>query len=90
MMRAVRVVDEVRGDPEEIVPSVGFALVNSADAEEAIVGFLEQILGELLVSRPTPQIDPERSGRSLVEGMEGLLVHLKCVVEDLGLEPIEF
>lgn len=85
MMVPMRIVDEVRSDSEQIISSMSFAFMRHAGTKETIVGFLQQVFGQLRVSRSAPQIDPDRSGGPLIESLESLLVHLKPVVEGLRL-----
>jgi hypothetical protein len=69
------VVDEVRGDAEQVVAPVLVVLERGAGAEEAIVGFLQQIVRQPAVAGHAREVEPDLPRRLVVEGAERLLVH---------------
>ncbi len=84
----MRVAREVRGDAEQRVAPVRFVLVDRVGPKEAIVGVLQEVIGQLPVAGHARQIGPQRTRRAVIEGAERLLVHLKDDVR-VGAERLE-
>ena len=91
-MASMRIMREIGRDAKEIVLPVGFAFENVGSSEEAIVGLLQKVVGQLGVSGAAPQKDPQRARGSLVHSGERVLIHLKGLVGFKGpcLQPVEF
>src|SRR5262245_44678018 len=73
MMRAIGVIGQIRSNAEQIVAPVSFTLMRHAGTQKTVIRFLQEILSQLGISRSAPQIDPDRTCRSLIESMESLL-----------------
>jgi len=71
------VAGEVRGDLEQVVPAVGFALEGHAGTQETEVALLEEVVGRVRVAGHSRQVAPQDASRPVVEGPERLLVHLQ-------------
>src|SRR5688572_17643086 len=69
-----------------------FAFENVGCSEEAIVGLLKKIIGQLGISGSAPQENPEGARGALVHSGECVLIHLKRLVgfKGFGLQPVQF
>ena len=71
------VVHQVGGDAKQVAAPVIVALEGDVRAQEPVIGFLQQVVGEAIVARHPRQIHAHRPRRQLVERPEGLLGHLE-------------
>ena len=74
---AAMVVDQVRGDAEQVVAPVLVTVERAVGAQEAVIRFLQQIVRDAIVAGHPRQVDADRPRRQFVEGAEGLLGHLE-------------
>ena len=63
---------------------MGFGLENGLGAQETVVTLLQQVVGELTVTRHPGEVGPQHSGRPVIKAPERVLVHLERQVGSVG------
>lgn len=71
------IAQKIGGDAKEIVFAMGFLAGSERCAQQAQIGFLQQIVGDAGVSGNAAQIPAERRRGLFVEGAELRLVHAR-------------
>jgi hypothetical protein len=72
-----QVAHQIRGDAEQIIAAVGVVLVCHGGAQEPVIRFLQEIVGEPRVARHAREVRPHRPRGPIVEHAERVLVHLE-------------
>ena len=67
---------EIGGDAEQIGPGVGKLHGRSSAAKQTKVGFLQDVIGDVLPAGHACYVPPERLRRSLIQRTECLFVHV--------------
>lgn len=67
------VVRNIGGNAEQIIPSMCLAFTLDAASQEAVVGFLKQIIGQLSVAGFAPEEYPDWTRRLFVNSKEAVL-----------------
>jgi hypothetical protein len=73
----VAVACEVGGNPEERVAAMLLVLMVRARPQEAVIRFLQEIVGGLAIAGDSRQVPPQRPRRPIVEGAERLFIHFE-------------
>ena len=72
---APQITHQIRRDTKQVIAPMRIVVVRDGRAQEAVIGFLQQVVGQPRIAGHAGEIRPHRPRRPIVEEAEGVLVH---------------